>query len=820
MNMRDMKIGTRLGIGFGILTALLAVLTVYGIGSMSSIGTRLERIAGEGNTKIRTANTINKAIDDVLLNVVALTTSENAAIVQKAKEEVSKARATLNESIKELASLDKSAKGRELMEQAQKDLAIGKEINDRLIQLLEKNKKKEATDLYFGAARPSSARVQEVFAQVARYQEEENESAHKEAMSTYARARNLLIAIGIIAILFAGVIALYLTGSIRKPLAKLIAAMDKLALGNVNVSLETGGKDEIGMLARSFGNMIENIKASARAAEKVAAGDLNVEIQVRSEDDLLGKNLFAMITTLKDVIEHMDKLYKEQKAGDIDYYIPVEHFSGAYKQVATGVNEAVKLHVENILKFLGILAAYAEGDFSQVLEKLPGKQVIANEKMDLLRGNLLRVVNQINSLTEAVRQGKLQTRGDASAFAGDWAGLVGGINDLIEAFVTPIDVTASHIASISKGDIPPKIIDTYNGDFNEIKINLNVLIDAMNEVTRVSQEIAGGNLMIEVKERSDKDGLMRALKSMVEKLTEVVNDVKNAADNVASGSSQTSITSQTMSQGATEQAASAEEVSSSMEEMVSNIKQNADNAQQTEKIALKSAQDAKGGGKAVAETVGAMKEIASKISIIEEIARQTNLLALNAAIEAARAGEHGKGFAVVATEVRKLAERSQMAAGEISKLSASSVEVAEKAGEMLARIVPDIQKTAELVQEISAASNEQNTGAEQINKAIQQLDQVIQENAAATEQMASTSEELSSQAGQLQETISFFRIATGGRPRTEAPPPPPARAGVAVREGYTLPVAGRRGGRAAKPKGIPLSLGDKKDALDDEFERL
>ena len=170
----------------------------------------------------------------------------------------------------------------------------------------------------------------------------------------------------------------------------------------------------------------------------------------------------------------MDKLYKEQKAGDIEYYIPVEQFSGAYKQVAAGVNEAVKLHVENIFKFLGILAAYAEGDFSQVLEKLPGKQVIANEKMDLLRGNLLRVVNEINSLTEAVRQGKLKTRGNASAFAGDWAKLVGGINELIEAFISPSMSLPPVIESISKGDIPPKIIDTYNGDFNEIKINLNV----------------------------------------------------------------------------------------------------------------------------------------------------------------------------------------------------------------------------------------------------------------------------------------------------------------------------------------------------------
>jgi methyl-accepting chemotaxis protein len=213
-----------------------------------------------------------------------------------------------------------------------------------------------------------------------------------------------------------------------------------------------------------------------------------------------------------------------------------------------------------------------------------------------------------------------------------------------------------------------------------------------------------------------------------------------------------------MSQGSTEQAAAAEEASSSMEQMASNIRQNADNAQQTEKIAQKAAEDAKDGGQAVTDAVKAMKQIAEKISIIEEISRQTNLLALNAAIEAARAGEHGKGFAVVAAEVRKLAERSQEAAGEITQLSGSSVEVAERAGGMLEKLVPDIQKTAELVREISAASSEQNSGAVQINKAIQQLDQVTQQNASSSEEMASTSEELAGQAESLQEAISYFRI--------------------------------------------------------------
>ncbi len=286
----------------------------------------------------------------------------------------------------------------------------------------------------------------------------------------------------------------------------------------------------------------------------------------------------------------------------------------------------------------------------------------------------------------------------------------------------------------------------------------------------VTDRMSEGDLtvQIDVDSKDETGQLLSAMKNMAAKLREVLSDVQTAADNVAAGSQELSATAEQMSQGATEQAASAEEVSSSMEQMGANIRQNADNALQTEKIAGKSAEDAKDGGKAVADTVHAMKEIAGKISIIEEIARQTNLLALNAAIEAARAGEHGKGFAVVASEVRKLAERSQTAAAEISKLSTSSVAVAEQAGQMLQRIVPDIQKTAELVQEISSACNEQNAGADQINKAIQQLDQVIQQNASASEEMASTSEELQSQATQLQSSISFFKIGNGASGKTSA----------------------------------------------------
>ncbi|MBF0521216.1 MAG: hypothetical protein HQK92_16010 [Nitrospirae bacterium] len=274
-------------------------------------------------------------------------------------------------------------------------------------------------------------------------------------------------------------------------------------------------------------------------------------------------------------------------------------------------------------------------------------------------------------------------------------------------------------------------------------------------VAAITKQVANGDLTIDTTTHCT--GLYRAVLDMTENLKKIVIDVKDISDGVGSGSRQLSDTAAKTSDGATEQAASVEETSSSVEQMAASIKRNAENAVETEKIAISIAKDAIEAGEAVMQSVASMKTIAERVIVIDEIARQTNLLALNAAIEAARAGEYGKGFAVVASEVRKLAERSQSAAGEINTISASSIQIAEKTGTMLKELVPDIQKTAELVQEITASSKELDIGADQINKAISELDQVIQQNASMSEELSATAENLSSQAGQLQNSIAFFK---------------------------------------------------------------
>ena len=329
------------------------------------------------------------------------------------------------------------------------------------------------------------------------------------------------------------------------------------------------------------------------------------------------------------------------------------------------------------------------------------------------------------------------------------------------------------------------------------------------EVASIADRISKGELNINFTEKKKYVGVYSNMKSMVEKLRSIVLDVYNGAETIAQASAEMSNSAQQMSTGASDQAASSEEVSSSMEQMAANIQQNADNSQKGEEISLQARNNVEEGKVAVDDTLNSMKTIAEKVSIITEIARRTNILALNAAVEAARAGEAGKGFAVVAAEVRRLAENSQTAAGEIDDLCQSSVVVAENAGHLFQRLVQIIEETVQLIQEINNSSKEQNSGAEQVNNAIQQLNNVTQQNAASSEEMASSSEELLTQADRLKEIVSFFEI--GSDRKVELTATPGDKSEKVSTDHYVS-------SRVVTGKGIHIDL--RSEVSDDDFEKF
>ena len=561
-------------------------------------------------------------------------------------------------------------------------------------------------------------------------------------------------------------------------------------LGDIDVALPVDAfRGDLAAMARTINHTIAGhiaVKKKAMACVK-ALGDGDFEAPL---DSFPGKKAFINETietlrgNLKGLIAEMNRMSAEHNAGDIDVFLPVERFRGDFKVMAQGINDMVAGHIAVKKKAMACIKAFGEGDFSASLEPFPGKKAFINTTVETLRGNLRGIIEEIQRLIVDSTKGRLSERGDAARFQGDFAGLVAGINGMLDAILIPIGEGNRVLALTAAGDLTQRVTIDCEGDHQRMK-------DAVN--------------------------------TLVENLSKFAREVASTSDQVADGSQELSASAEQLSQGATEQAAATEEASASMEQMASNIKQNADNAAQTEKIARQSSKDAEMSGAAVTRAVNAMRTIAERIGIVQEIARQTDLLALNAAVEAARAGEHGKGFAVVAAEVRKLAERSQIAAAEIGTMSSDTVGAAAEAGEMLARLVPDIRRTAELVAEISAACREQDIGARQINEAIQQLDKVTQQNAAASDQISARSAALTNQADDLQQGISFFRIETHERPAARSATRSKPLAKIAASSAVSK---GRPGGRAeafarlnGRMHGVAIDLqGGEGDGDDSHFE--
>jgi methyl-accepting chemotaxis protein len=515
--------------------------------------------------------------------------------------------------------------------------------------------------------------------------------------------------------------------------------------------------------------------ADDRIRDMIAAGDKN-GVQLLSQTDIR-EALATLDDTLQTILKNERRQMQEaNEANDAAYAFMRNLMIGvAIGAALIGLGAAlwISMGITAGLRKIKVVAdAVAVGDLNQNIEIKTNDEIKdVVDTINIMTGNLRNTAHMADQIAQGDLSVMPKPLSDKDTL---------GIS--LEGMVTNLRKTAGIADKIATGDltITPKPLS----DRDTLGISLESMVTNLRNTASVADKIANGDLTITPRPLSDKDTLGLSLEAMVERLRGVVADAMSASYNVSSGSQELSASSEQVSQGATEQAAAAEEASASMEQMAANIKQNADNAAQTEKIARQSSKDAEASGEAVNRAVAAMRTIAEKISIVQEIARQTDLLALNAAVEAARAGEHGKGFAVVASEVRKLAERSQSAAAEIGAMSSDTVQAAQAAGEMLARLVPDIRKTAELVSEITAACREQDIGASQINEAIQQLDKVTQQNASASEEMAATSEELAAQSEELQTSIAFFRVETTvAKPGQKAMPKPQYRPASAQAHG-------------------------------------
>ena len=859
----NLKIGGRLGLGFGLVIVLLLIVAGLALLRLQTLGNAMDTVVNDRFVKTQRMNLVESQMNVVIRATRNLLLDNSPAAIEKEKERIAEGGRIIGGELQALEQTINLPKGRELLSNVMAKRVDYLDSQVRYMKVIGIDRE-QALQINNQELRPKLNAYIAAMRALADYQVELAKEHGAQAIALVEQTRLILIALVVAALLLSGLIAWLITRSITQPTAKLLELAQDMSAGNFSREVDTSRKDEIGTLAQAFAalrqsinNMKEDAMLLSRAAvegklstradanrhqgdyrrivegvnatldavigplnvaanyvDRIAQGSIPPKITDNYNGDfnVIKQNLNTCIDAVNLLIADAATLSRAAVEGKLNTRADANRHQGDYRRIVEGVNATL----DAVIGPLNVAADYVDRIAKGAIP--PKISDNYNGDFNVIKQNLNQCIDAVNllitdaaMLSRAAVEGKLSTRADANRHQGDYRRIIEGVNATLDAVIGPLNVAADYVDRIAKGAIPPKITDSYNGDFNVIKQNLNTCIDAvnlliadanmlsqaavdgrietraeairhqgdyrkivegvnatldaivvpLNEVMQLLSAVEKGDMTVRV--TGDYRGTFARLKDIsnntVTQLAQTITQVTLTADQVSNAASQVSATAQSLSQSSSEQAASVEETTSSIEQMTASINQNTENAKVTDGMAAKAAKEANEGGSAVRETVEAMKQIADKIGIIDEIAYQTNLLALNAAIEAARAGEHGKGFAVVAAEVRTLAERSQVAAQEIGQLAGSSVKLAEKAGALLDEIVPSIRKTSDLVQEIASASEEQSTGVSQINSAMEQLNQATQQNASASEQLAATAEEMGSQAGQLQQMMQFFRLA-------------------------------------------------------------
>ncbi len=742
---KNLKIFSKLLLSFAVVAAIAGGIGGLGLWKMSSLGATINDMYANQVVPLESVNGFAKmtALNRVSLRAIvqAHNLEERRAIVN----EITQNAKAGSDYLGRYRATELSDKEKEILPKLESALEQYRGLRSRAIELALQGRDKDAERVINEAA-PLAKQTQELADQLVEVNANLAEQNLKTATANYQAGRTQLIILVVVAVAIAIILGVIIGRFLAQPLGELAAAADRMAMGDVNVAINLSSNDEIGRLGDSFRRMAENTRKMSEAAEKMSAGELNLEKLTRCDVDILGKALDNTVLALRTLIEEMGSMAREHDAGDIDVVIDAAKFSGAYKDVAEGINRMVGGHLQVKRKSMACIGEFGRGNFQAPLEKFPGKKAFINETIEQVRSNLKALIADAEVLAKAGVEGRLGTRADASKHQGDFRKIVEGVNKTLDAVVVPIQEVSGILEKMAAGDITVELTKQYSGDFNKLKDAVNstanqfraalnqigstttALVTAAEELSRVSQQMSAS-----------------------------AQQTASQANAVSAGSEQVSKNVQTVATGA--------------EEMGASIKEIAKNTADASRVATAAVQTAEQTNSTIEKLGQSSAEIGEVIKVITSIAQQTNLLALNATIEAARAGEAGKGFAVVANEVKELAKETAKATEDISrKIEAiqgdtkGAVSAIHEIGGVIAK-VNDISNTiASAVEEQSATTSEIGRnlgeaarGAQDIAQNVSGVAEAAATTSAGASETQKAAQSLEQMAAQLQAAIGHFK---------------------------------------------------------------